>query len=771
MTPSFALSDNDVVLAQPARGAAAPALTLDGGGAGRAAQAPGGEFGQQADVNARALDALDQMTQGFLRPYVEAQQKKAYFDGMSQVAQGRALQDIEREQPWFTKIFGPSATVQGAQAMTAMTQVAQAQSEFMAAMPELRSQAPDAVRQYLAEQAARLGSTGDVLVDGLIQQKLAEQWGTMLGTHMKQHMAWRQEDMGEKFIAMQAANGALLQQTLLQQAGFDDAKRAQEVEKFTAGLARPQGMTDEAYGTYMARAATAQLHGGNFAAWEAIKATPEAWQVISPKTRQELLDSEPKWRQEALKFGPALTQITTDAAQLRVAVQQGAFENEAALHAAIDGFNARFAQTSGASGPMYNNLERAALVQQYLQARADNAAAWEKARLGVLNDDAKHAATLRALNLGDPSSLPPWVSPQEVHRATEAFWREAQARPERLDTAIEKLTLSARDARLRVPSLEVQLQQDVPGLFVTGGPLTVRQQHSWGVMQKMLAHPYGPAALAHYIGADMAGKAQALLASGADPNNAEEVAAALKAIRDGAGAAVSREEVAAIESHIRREDKNWVQRFVTGNWTGGAGFMRELNMNEASRDWLAAELAPQVARTLRGSPGLSREAAVKTVFAQRLDSMDLLDGTVVLGRPNQKGPQTLIAAVRQASSSPVSQTDARYQKAVRQVLHAALEAHVHKAVDALNFEGQASIGSPHMPRKRPVDPDDYEAVGGEQLGGGNLLLTYRHKKTGQSYAVPITAGAVIEQMGWNLANPTPDKRLTKINGVGGIKSF
>jgi hypothetical protein len=42
-----------------------------------------------------------------------------------------------------------------------------------------------------------------------VQQKLAEQWGPMLSTHMKQHYAWQQEDMGNKFVTMQVANGTL----------------------------------------------------------------------------------------------------------------------------------------------------------------------------------------------------------------------------------------------------------------------------------------------------------------------------------------------------------------------------------------------------------------------------------------------------------------------------------------------------------------------------------------------------------------------------------
>ncbi len=61
------------------------------------------------------------------------------------MAQGQSLQQIESDQPWFTKIFGPSTTVRGAQAMSATTALTQAETQTLEDMQDLKQQSPDAL--------------------------------------------------------------------------------------------------------------------------------------------------------------------------------------------------------------------------------------------------------------------------------------------------------------------------------------------------------------------------------------------------------------------------------------------------------------------------------------------------------------------------------------------------------------------------------------------------------------------------------------------------
>src|SRR5690606_14626624 len=106
---------------------------------------------------------------------------------------GKTLIEVQKEQPWYTRIFGPSATVQGAQAMTLMGAMNQAETQFYHDLPTLASQPPDAARQYLVNQAASIGQTGDPTMDAMVQAKLTEQFGPMMNAHMKQHLKFVQE--------------------------------------------------------------------------------------------------------------------------------------------------------------------------------------------------------------------------------------------------------------------------------------------------------------------------------------------------------------------------------------------------------------------------------------------------------------------------------------------------------------------------------------------------------------------------------------------------
>jgi len=749
MADSFALTDGGVVLQQPAPTIAGPQITLQGG-TNRAVSAatpglvPGGEFQQAADLSVKSIEALGKLTGNALAPYIEEQQLRAYFDGMSQVVQGRALQDIHREQPWYTKIFGPSATVQGAQNMTALTAISQAQSEAMAAMPELRKQPPDVMRRFMVEQAIRIGSTGDPTVDGLVQQKLAEQWPTLLDTHMKQHYAWQQEDMGNKFVTMQAANGKLLQETMNAQMDFADPGRLQiEYEKFRSGLLRPAGMDDNAYGKYMTLAAKTQLQNGNFAAYDTMKRDPSVWQAIPPESRAEIERSEELWSARAQQYNPALVDIMTDRGKFTLAVTQGAFfGDEAAVHTAIDSFNARYKAQTGSNLDIIDNKERAHLIQQALAVQEKLAHAYAMGQMGLLSDEAQQTNVLNAYNLGDVAALSPGVSEVNARNTMEKVRQSIEADPERLDiNGVTKLAQVSGEKKLRIPSLESQLRGDVQALFTTGGDITPRQRQSLTWMQSLLSvRGGGVGALANYVGADDAAKVVAFLKSGADLNNPESVVEARKLIREGWGAHTTQEDIKAAKRYVKEQAHMW---FSTGA-------LEAYDLNDASKNRITQDLAPWVARYQKAYPGLSAEEAAQLAFSKMYgdpQQVDFVDGTIVPRNGFLPGAQSLYSGVQQLAQFPISQSSKLYQTAVRDLLRDTLTANVRRMTDERNKVGVDSIGSSHKPDSRRFRVDDYRAIGGEQLAGGALLVFYHDEEKGASpVLVRITPAQVLDQM-------------------------
>jgi len=137
-----------------------------------------------------------------IQPYIDRAKKEQYANGMAQAAQGKSLIDIENDQPWYTKIYGPDATTQGAQTFNVNAAMNDAQTSFMRAMPQLRERSPDQVRQYLVDKMSQVQSSGDQFTDAMVQQKLAEQLPQMLDHHMQQYVQYTQEQNNLGFTNM-----------------------------------------------------------------------------------------------------------------------------------------------------------------------------------------------------------------------------------------------------------------------------------------------------------------------------------------------------------------------------------------------------------------------------------------------------------------------------------------------------------------------------------------------------------------------------------------
>ncbi|HKR44041.1 MAG TPA: hypothetical protein VJU59_30925 [Paraburkholderia sp.] len=188
MAINFSLDSDGGVVVQQGTSAGGSSTTFNGGVSGGAQSSGQVAAGGNALDYARQvgnrdlgnLDALNKLTNGFLTSYIDKQKKEQYAEGMAQAAQGRSLIQIENDQPWYTKIFGPDATVQGAQMFNVNAAMNDAQTSFMQAMPQLRSRSPDQVRQYVVDKMSQVQSTGDPYTDAMVQQKLAEQLPTML---------------------------------------------------------------------------------------------------------------------------------------------------------------------------------------------------------------------------------------------------------------------------------------------------------------------------------------------------------------------------------------------------------------------------------------------------------------------------------------------------------------------------------------------------------------------------------------------------------------
>lgn len=140
------------------------------------------------------LDTLARIGRDESKIAMEKQAKADFTAGAIAITQGKALDDIEKEQPWYNKVFGPSATMRGAEAQTAIGAINQYFADEAAFLDtdEGRSLDPNAYRK---RQTASLKGmlTGNSRVDSMITADVTPKMGALSETHMKAHRAYVNE--------------------------------------------------------------------------------------------------------------------------------------------------------------------------------------------------------------------------------------------------------------------------------------------------------------------------------------------------------------------------------------------------------------------------------------------------------------------------------------------------------------------------------------------------------------------------------------------------
>lgn len=712
---SFALNSSGQVVLQDSVQASGLATQLDGSGSNAVPTAVGAgvpttDFAGIAQTGMKTLEAVNKLAEGALKPYVERMEKQQYYEGMSKVAQGQALQQIEKDDPWYMNIFGPSATVRGAQAMTATTALQQAETEFMGNMESLRQQSPDAVRKFLVNQAATMGNTGDPLVDATVQAKLAESWGPMLKTHMREHLAWQQTDMMDKQTNQNLSIGnGLTAQRKAASTGWDPTEQETAYANAVAASSPAPGQTRDSWNRGMTQSLVANLRNGNFDYYNAVKASP-LWGQLDVKVREQIEDSMPQYVAKDAQQNPATTTITNNIAGFEFNLAHGAtgITTEHELDAHIDGYNEQFKSRTGASEPFINNTKRAALHKQWLagqdamqkataKAGAADSKYLDSANVAAMAFTTGNYASIKGIEL-DPKavadvmneSFDREVGSGDAGRTTNYFRRAAQASP---------------DEKLQSPKFKMMLDSGISG-FLTGGsaaPSKAQIQALGWAAELYKSGENGPEALTNYLGAEKAAKVAGFLSSGVDLNDPKGVVEFRTALQKGrADLSPTSDERKAVRSVISAENPGWLKQVVPFM---GPGQLTKYKLTDEVVANLAKTVAPDAVRYATAY-NVPLETATKIKLADTIKNADLLPGTIIPAQHNVQGESSLNAAVNRIIPGGGVQSTQVYQSAVQNVIDAQLTAGVKaKGGDMANF-----------------DPKEYVIRSGRQVGNGVLTV-------------------------------------------------
>jgi len=711
---SFALNSSGEVVLQDAVQTSGPATSVDGGGAGAVPTAVGAhrvETNWQgiAETGYKTLDAVNKLADGILRPYVEREEKRQYYEGMSKVVQGQTLMDIEKEDPWYMKIFGPSATVRGAQAMTATTALQQAETQFLGNMESLRKQSPDQVRKFLVQQATDIGNTGDPLVDTMVQTKLAESWGPMLKTHMKEHLAWQQQDMLEKQTNMNVSVGnGMRAMRQANSTGWDQADRQASWENAVASAAPAPGQSRDSWNRGMVQSLVANLQNGNFDYYEAIKRSP-LWGQIDVKAREQIEETLPQFVMKDAQQNPAITSLTNNLAGFEFNLAHGGtgITSEQEFNAAVDGYNDQHGKRTGASEPLINNSKRAALYKQWLAGNAHMQASLAKQAEGdskYLTDASNMSVAFTQGNYALVKGLS--LDPKAVADSmNEAFERAVGSNdPEQMNNWFRRTAQTSPDEKFHSPKFKMMLTSGINGLLTGGGPPTPEQVQALGWAGSLFkAGDNGPEALANYIGSEKAAKVAGFLNSGVDLNDPKAVVEQRMAIQRGRpDVSPTADERKQIRGVINAENPGWFKQLVPFM---GEGTLKRYKLSEENLASIERTVAPDAVRYATAY-NVPLETATKLKLADTVRNADLVPGAIIIPRQNVDGEPSLHAAVNRLIPGAGVQATEVYQSAVKNVINSQITANVKAhGGDMSNF-----------------DPEDYVVRSGQQVGNGMLTV-------------------------------------------------
>ncbi|QEG09759.1 hypothetical protein CPT_Pepon041 [Stenotrophomonas phage Pepon] len=122
---------------------------------------------------------------------LEAARQERQWQGYADAAAGMTAEQIREEQPWYTKLFGPTQYEAGAIAYETQKKVTDLVHDWTLRMPELRQLPAEEVTTLMLEQMRGLESDSP-FANAILQKGMMQQIAPLLQQHTKERTAWQQ---------------------------------------------------------------------------------------------------------------------------------------------------------------------------------------------------------------------------------------------------------------------------------------------------------------------------------------------------------------------------------------------------------------------------------------------------------------------------------------------------------------------------------------------------------------------------------------------------
>lgn len=317
---------------------------VSGGGAQLTRMAPGGEFQKQAQIDGEMYDSIFKFAEKIAEPRIKEMQQKQFVFGMSQVARGKALGDLKKEQPWLSKVVGDTFVVEGARKYA----TAKAQTDMAIGLQKdkdkLADMTPDeANAEYLRRGDALM--TGDAQADAEIMATNLNNMPSFMEQHQKMYTTKIQDNLGKAQTAAIIAAGKLVDEDYKEvlagrKTPEEHAAFAQQTMHNAA--AKSDAITEETYNNAVGSSIRVLAANGNNTGLKAMMSDEEAAKNLSPElqaARQLVMKGADAQKMSDTEKAPEnQTKISETHAAIASAIEKGDFEEVKRLGTALNDY-------------------------------------------------------------------------------------------------------------------------------------------------------------------------------------------------------------------------------------------------------------------------------------------------------------------------------------------------------------------------------------------------------------------------------------------------
>lgn len=257
---------------------AAPQLGLQGGLATAGPTRSAASFYEQGMETPLGMNLPDFLN-GIFGNITEAQKQDRMYKGFSDAVAGVTAEQVREDQPWYTKVFGPTDYETGITMYETQKRVSDIANSWSARMPELRQMPHEQVTELLQAEM-RQAQTSNPFANALLQKGMMQNFAPLIAQHTKERVAWQQGQMVTKQVEAAEARNQQFQAMSVQAAtlGKDSPMQREAAAAMQLGL---QGLmdvwstghlqTDESKKAFIMTAAKSAARQGQFYVLESLR--------------------------------------------------------------------------------------------------------------------------------------------------------------------------------------------------------------------------------------------------------------------------------------------------------------------------------------------------------------------------------------------------------------------------------------------------------------------------------------------------------------------